>query len=65
MTHQQQCRFVYRLSLSQSLLAGQWGRAGVAWLRFMLARDESLRLWFQAPGCTLCSSPWMGMSRNI
>jgi hypothetical protein len=45
--------------------AGQWGRAGVAWFRFTLAGDESLRKWFQAPGCTLCSSPWMGKSRNI
>jgi dienelactone hydrolase len=44
---------------------GQWGRAGVAWLRFTLAGDESLRKWFQAPGCTLCSSPWMGKSRNL
>jgi hypothetical protein len=44
---------------------GQWGRAGVAWFRFTLAGDESLRKWFQAPGCTLCSSPWMGRSRNI
>jgi hypothetical protein len=45
--------------------AGQWGRAGVAWFRFTLAGDESLRKWFQAPGCKLCSSPWMGKSRNI
>jgi hypothetical protein len=45
--------------------AGQWGRAGVAWFRFTLAGDESLRKYFQAPGCTLCSSPWMGKSRNI
>lgn len=45
--------------------AGQWGRAGVAWFRFTLAGDESLREWFQAPSCTLCSSPWMGKSRNI
>jgi Chlorophyllase enzyme len=45
--------------------AGQWGRAGVAWFRFTLAGDESMRSYFMAPGCTLCSSPWMGMSRGI
>jgi hypothetical protein len=47
------------------LNAGQWGRAGVAWFRFILAGHESLREWFQAPSCTLCTSPWMGKSRNI
>lgn len=45
--------------------AGQWGRAGVAWFRLMLAGDESFRSWFHAPMCTLCSSPWMGKSRGI
>jgi S-formylglutathione hydrolase FrmB len=45
--------------------AGQWGRAGVAWFRFTLAGDESFRSWFKAPGCMLCSSPWMGKSRGI
>jgi dienelactone hydrolase len=45
--------------------AGQWGRAGVAWFRFTLAGDESFRSWFHAPMCTLCSSPWTGMSRGI
>jgi hypothetical protein len=45
--------------------AGQWGRAGVAWFRFTLAGDESLRKYFQAPDCTLCSSPWTGKSRGI
>jgi hypothetical protein len=45
--------------------AGEWGRAGVAWFRFTLAGDESLREYFQAPDCTLCSSPWMGKSRGI
>lgn len=45
--------------------AGQWGRAGVAWFRFTLAGDESLRKYFKAPDCTLCSSPWMGKSRNL
>lgn len=45
--------------------AGQWGRAGVAWFRFALAGDESYRSWFKAPMCTLCSSPWTGMSRGI
>jgi dienelactone hydrolase len=45
--------------------AGQWGRAGVAWFRFTLAGDESFRAWFQAPTCTLCSSPWTGKSRGI
>lgn len=45
--------------------AGQWGRAGVAWFRLMLAGDETYRSWFKAPMCVLCSSPWMGMSRGI
>jgi dienelactone hydrolase len=44
---------------------GQWGRAGVAWFRLMLAGDETFRAWFKTPDCTLCSSPWMGKSRNL
>jgi dienelactone hydrolase len=45
--------------------AGQYGRAGVAWLRWQLAEDPAFAPWFVGTGCTLCSSPWTAQQRNL
>jgi dienelactone hydrolase len=45
--------------------AGQYGRAGVAWLRWQLAGDETFAPWFKGASCTLCSSPWTAKQRNL
>jgi dienelactone hydrolase len=45
--------------------AGQYGRAGVAWLRWRLAGDETFKPWFAGGGCTLCASPWTALQRNL
>jgi hypothetical protein len=45
--------------------AGQWGRGGVAWMRWALAGDETFRAWFNGPTCELCKDPWTGMSRGL
>ena len=45
--------------------AGQWGRGGVAFMRWALAGDQQLASWFRAPGCELCKRPWTGKSRGI
>jgi hypothetical protein len=37
--------------------AGQYGRAGVAWLRWQLASDPMFASWFTGTDCTLCESP--------
>ncbi len=44
---------------------GEYGRAGVAWLRWKLAGDETFKSWFSGASCELCSSPWTGMSKNL
>ncbi len=44
---------------------GQYGRAGVAWLRWQLADDPAFASWFIGGSCTLCSSPWTAMQRNL
>lgn len=45
--------------------AGEYGRAGVAWLRWQLAGDPAFRGWFVGGSCTLCSSPWAAMQRDL
>lgn len=45
--------------------AGEYGRAGVAWLRWQLADDQAFKKWFAGSGCTLCSSPWTTKQRNL
>jgi dienelactone hydrolase len=45
--------------------AGQYGRAGVAWLRWRLAGDAAFASWFVGPTCTLCASPWTAQKRNL
>jgi dienelactone hydrolase len=45
--------------------AGQYGRAGVAWLRWQLAEDASFARWFVGADCTLCQSPWTAQQRNL
>ena len=44
---------------------GEYGRMGVAWLRWKLAGDESFRSWFTGAGCKACTRPWTGMGRNL
>ena len=44
---------------------GQWGRGGVAFMRWALAGDESLRRWFSGADCELCKRPWTGKSRGF
>lgn len=44
---------------------GEYGRVGVAWMRWKLAGDESFREWFAGPSCKACMRPWTGMSRNL
>jgi hypothetical protein len=44
---------------------GEYGRAGVAWLRLTLAGDDSFKSWFTGDGCQFCQSPWTGMSRGF
>jgi dienelactone hydrolase len=44
---------------------GEYGRAGVAWLRLTLAGDTSFQSWFTGDGCQFCQSPWTGMSRGF
>lgn len=45
--------------------AGQYGRSGVAWLRWQLADDPAYASWFTGADCTLCKSPWTGKQRNL
>jgi dienelactone hydrolase len=45
--------------------AGEYGRAGVAWLRWQLADDPAYKKWFAGTGCTLCASPWTAKQRNL
>lgn len=45
--------------------AGEYGRAGVAWLRWKLAGDDKFTAWFAGASCTLCSSPWTAKQRNL
>lgn len=44
---------------------GEYGRSGVAWLRWQLADDPEFASWFVGPDCTLCSRPWTGQQRNL
>ncbi|HEX6245703.1 MAG TPA: hypothetical protein VFZ61_32485 [Polyangiales bacterium] len=44
---------------------GEYGRMGVAWLRWKLAADESFRSWFAGAACKACMRPWTGMGRNL
>jgi hypothetical protein len=44
---------------------GEYGRAGVAWLRWKLANDETYKPWFAGSGCMLCSGDWAGMQKNL
>jgi dienelactone hydrolase len=44
---------------------GEYGRVGVAWMRWKLAGDESFRTWFAGASCTACMRPWTGMSRGL
>jgi dienelactone hydrolase len=45
--------------------AGQYGRAGVAWLRWRLMGDAMFESYFVGGSCTLCSSPWTAQQRNL
>ena len=45
--------------------AGQYGRAGVAWLRWQLADDAKFKPWFAGASCTLCATPWTAKQRNL
>ncbi|HKU38805.1 MAG TPA: hypothetical protein VJR89_11680 [Polyangiales bacterium] len=45
--------------------AGEYGRAGVAWLRWQLASDATFASWFTGSDCTLCKSPWTAKQRNL
>jgi dienelactone hydrolase len=45
--------------------AGEYGRAGVAWLRWQLADDDAFKPWFAGASCTLCASPWTAKQRNL
>jgi len=44
---------------------GDYGTAGVAWLRWQLADDPAYKSWFSGTGCKLCSSPWTAKQRNL
>lgn len=44
---------------------GEYGRVGLAWLRWQLAGDESFRSYFVGEACAACMRPWSGMSRNL
>lgn len=44
---------------------GEYGSAGVAWLRLQLAGDTSFKSWFTGADCMLCSGRWTGMQRNL
>jgi len=44
---------------------GEYGRAGVAWLRWRLADDDSFASWFVGDACTLCTAKWEGMQRGL
>lgn len=44
---------------------GEYGRMGVAWLRWKLAGDDSMRDYFVGASCKACTRPWTGMSRNL
>jgi dienelactone hydrolase len=44
---------------------GEYGRAGVAWLRWQLADDPAFKSWFAGATCTLCSAPWTAKQRNL
>ena len=44
---------------------GEYGRMGVAWLRWKLAGDETFRTWFVGSSCTACMRPWTGMSKGL
>jgi dienelactone hydrolase len=45
--------------------AGEYGRAGVAWLRWKLANDASYKPWFTGTDCKLCGGNWTGMQKNL
>ncbi|MBN1652234.1 MAG: hypothetical protein JXA30_00500 [Deltaproteobacteria bacterium] len=45
--------------------AGEYGRAGVAWLRWQLADDPAFESWFVGPNCVLCTIPWSAQQRNL
>jgi len=44
---------------------GEYGRAGVAWLRWRLADDDGFASWFVGDTCTLCTGKWDGMQRGL
>lgn len=44
---------------------GEYGRAGVAWLRWKLANDASYKPWFTGTDCKLCSGAWEGKQKNL
>lgn len=44
---------------------GEYGRMGVAWLRWKLAADDTMRDFFVGSSCKACTRPWTGMSRNL
>ena len=44
---------------------GDYGTAGVAWLRWQLADDPAYKSWFSGTACKLCTSPWTAMQRNL
>jgi dienelactone hydrolase len=44
---------------------GEYGRMGVAWMRWKLADDESFKSYFAGTDCKACARPWTGMSRNL
>jgi dienelactone hydrolase len=44
---------------------GDYGTAGVAWLRWQLASDPDYKNWFSGNNCQLCSSPWTSKQRNL
>jgi dienelactone hydrolase len=44
---------------------GEYGKAGVAWLRWKLANDDAYKSWFVGSDCKLCGGLWTGMARNL
>jgi hypothetical protein len=44
---------------------GEYGRAGVAWLRWQLANDATFKPYFAGSDCTLCGGEWTGVQRNL
>ncbi|WP_159942112.1 MULTISPECIES: alpha/beta hydrolase [unclassified Nocardiopsis] len=44
---------------------GEYGRVGVAWLKWQLKGDQQARQQFVGPDCGLCSTEWDVQSKNL